>query len=83
MTTREEQIAAQRKIIDKPTNQFHAKLRICASCEKVFWDRERGCPICGFGHYGAIWAVGWKKAILWWITKHHRYVKDEYRVDRE
>ena len=53
-------------------DQRTAKLRVCAHCEKVFWDREGGCPVCGFAHYGAIWALGWKKAVWYWIKGYRR-----------
>ncbi len=67
----------------KPINQLNAKLRVCASCEKVFWDKENGCPICGFAHYGAVWALGWWRVIIHWITRFHRDVPDKNRVDKE
>lgn len=39
-----------------------AKLRCCASCMWVFRSTPKtdqtGCPRCGFGHYGARYALG-------------------------
>ena len=48
------------------TGQYRAKLRICASCRWIFKLNNKvhpetgGCPKCGFGHYGAYWAMGRK-----------------------
>lgn len=61
--------------------QLNAKLRVCASCERVFWDRKNGCPVCGFAHYGAFWAIGFWPTVLGWVTKKHKYVKPEFRVE--
>lgn len=60
-------------------DQRTAKLRICAHCEKVFWDHPTlyGCPVCDFAHYGAIWILGWKKAIWAWLKGTHKVEKDQ------
>ena len=38
----------------------NANLRICMHCELVFKASEHpnGCPYCGWGTYGAHWAIG-------------------------
>jgi len=38
----------------------NTNLRICASCEFIFRESKypNGCPYCGFGDYGANWAIG-------------------------
>jgi len=52
-------------------NQKHAKLRVCASCEWVFYlpaYTSIGCPKCGFAHYGARGVYG---------NKCYRYAKTQ------
>ena len=48
-----------------------ALIRVCARCEKVFIGKG-GCPVCEFGTYGAIWAIGYINTILRLITGKHR-----------
>ena len=67
----------------KKTNQHNANLRICASCERVWWGADKSCPVCGFAHYGAIWVLGFWRAVFYWIFKFHRFVPSENRVDEE
>lgn len=43
-------------------------LRVCARCGRVFIGKQRACPGCGFGHYQAIWAIGWKRTLLRLLT---------------
>lgn len=62
------------------TRQRYHNLRVCASCESVYWGKNKACPICGFAHYGAIWALGFWNAMFGWITKSHKFVKPEHRI---
>jgi hypothetical protein len=45
------------------SKQQKAKIRICASCGRVFII-YKGCPCCGFASYGSIWAIGFWKTII-------------------
>ena len=49
------------------TQQKHAKLRVCASCEWIFTENVE-CPKCGFGSYGARYVYG---------DKAYRYAKTQ------
>jgi hypothetical protein len=48
------------------SKQQKAKIRICASCERVF-ILYKDCPCCGFASYGAIWVIGFWKTIFYLI----------------
>jgi hypothetical protein len=60
------------------TTQKQASLRCCASCQWIFKfnekTKENGCPKCGFGHYGARFALGdnvyrWHKTQKPWLDQ--------------
>jgi hypothetical protein len=54
--------------------QRKAWLRVCASCERVYLFGDPGyCPNCGFGSYGAAWAIGWRRALWRWLTRACRH----------
>jgi len=46
-------------------------LRVCSRCEKVYIGHQ-DCPVCDYGSYNAIWAIGFFKAIIRLITGAHR-----------
>ena len=53
-----------------------AKLRVCASCEWIFYiqENDKGCTECGFGHYSAHYVYG-KKAYEYAKTQKPWYDK--------
>ena len=63
------------------SKQQLALIRICASCEKVYIisfkkNSSYDCPICGFGSYGSMWAIGWSKTLWKLLIGNHRYGKN-------
>lgn len=60
------------------TIQRNAPLRVCASCEWIFdatpTSKEKGCPKCGFAHYGARFVYG-KKAYRYKVSQKPWYDK--------
>lgn len=72
---------------------MRANLRVCMSCEWIWKEdgprpdtgHDDGCPMCGFGHYGAYFAYG-RKAYSYAKTqkpwKDQKMSKASERYDR-
>ena len=47
--------------------QLEAKIRVCGSCKRYFVFYKM-CPHCGFAHYGALWATGFRATLIGLMT---------------